>query len=148
MEPTATALGLDLSLISYNGAAVCGRLSEKRERLFHRPLPTGIAADLYAYAREHDLQLNYYIDDLIHSEDGPTLRPWQTMARNRTRQADKSLVLPQHFKILHAITACQIQQNQRHQNIPVRPGVLAANTRGNGCVDRLPKLQNLRKLQI
>ncbi len=84
MEPTAEALGLDVSLISYNGAAVCGPISSGRKRLFHRPLPAGIAGELYAYARHRRLQVNYYLDDVIVSEDEPHLRPWIEMYRERT----------------------------------------------------------------
>lgn len=84
MERTAAALGLDVCLISYNGAAVCGRLSEGRERLFHRPLRADIASAVYAYASEHGLQINYYLDDLIHSENDPKLRPFMELYRERT----------------------------------------------------------------
>ena len=84
MEPAIKALGLDLFLVSYNGAAVRGPIADGRELLYHRPLPTDIAADLYAYARERRLQVNYYLDDLIVSEDAPHLRPWIDIYRERT----------------------------------------------------------------
>jgi len=84
MEPTATALGLDVVLVSYNGAAVCGRVADGRERMFHRPLQTDVAGELYAFARQERLQINYYLDDVIVSEDGPHLRPWIDIYRDRT----------------------------------------------------------------
>lgn len=84
MERTAEALGLDSFLISYNGAAACGRMSQGRERLFHRPLRADVARELYAFAQERGLQVNYYLDDVIVSEDGPHLRPWIEIYRERT----------------------------------------------------------------
>lgn len=84
MESAAKAVGLDSFLVSYNGAAVCGRIADGRERLFHRPLPTKIASELYAYARQNTLQVNYYLDDVVVSEDSPALRPWSDMYHERT----------------------------------------------------------------
>jgi Cof subfamily protein (haloacid dehalogenase superfamily) len=84
MERTAKALGLDVCLISYNGAAVCGRLADGRERLFHRPLGADIASEVYTYASERGLQINYYLDDVIHSEDDARLRPYMELYRERT----------------------------------------------------------------
>jgi Cof subfamily protein (haloacid dehalogenase superfamily) len=84
MERTADALGLDLFLVSYNGAVACGRMEHGRQRFFHRPLEADIARDLYAFAQQHGLQVNYYLDDVIHSEDGPHLRPWIEIYCQRT----------------------------------------------------------------
>ncbi len=84
MEPTAKALGLDVFLVSYNGAAVCGRIADGRTRLVHQPLPKQIAAEIYAFASERRLQVNYYLDDIIVSEDSPELRPWMEIYRERT----------------------------------------------------------------
>jgi Cof subfamily protein (haloacid dehalogenase superfamily) len=84
MERTAEMLGLDLFLISYNGAAVCGRMCDGRKRLFHLPLDTDVARELYAFARERGLQVNYYLDDVIVSENEPHLRPWIEIYRERT----------------------------------------------------------------
>ena len=75
---------MDTFICSYNGAVACGRISDDRERLFHRPLRADIAGELYAFAREHALQVNYYLDDVIVSEDAPHLRPWIELYRERT----------------------------------------------------------------
>jgi Cof subfamily protein (haloacid dehalogenase superfamily) len=84
MEPAAAALGLDVVLVSYNGAAINGRASEGRPRILHRPLHTEIARELYAFARRERLQVNYYLDDVIVSEDQPHLRPWIDIYIERT----------------------------------------------------------------
>ncbi len=84
MESTAALLGLDGCLVSYNGAVVCGRAAQGRKRLFDRPLPVEIARELVAYGRKQRLQINFYHDDVILSEDAPHLRPWIDIYLSRT----------------------------------------------------------------
>lgn len=84
MEDAAKALDLDVCIVSYNGAAVCGRGSKGRQRLFHQPLRAEIARELYTYAREKRHQVNFYHEDVIISEDGPHLRPFIEIYRSRT----------------------------------------------------------------
>lgn len=83
MEKTAEELDLDCCIVSYNGAAVVGRRSQGRKKLVHQPLDAKIAAQLFQYAKARDYQVNYYLDDLIHSEDSPTLRPWIDLYHTR-----------------------------------------------------------------
>ena len=84
MERTAEALEFDPIIVSYNGAAVRAKKSSGRELLLHRPLSAAIARELYLFAREERLQVNYYLDDVIVVEDAPHLRPWVEMYRERT----------------------------------------------------------------
>ena len=84
MEQTAALLGLDVCLVSYNGAVVCSRLSDGRKRLYHCPLNAGIARELFAYAHPRQYQINFYYEDVIVSEDGPHLRPFIDIYRTRT----------------------------------------------------------------
>lgn len=84
MERTAEELDLDCCIVSYNGAAVVGRKSQGRNKLVHQPLDPVVAKKLFDYAKARDYQVNYYLDDVIHSEDTPTLRPWIDLYKNRT----------------------------------------------------------------
>jgi len=84
MEDAAKALDLDVCIVSYNGAAVCGRGSAGRKRLAHQPLKAEFARELYQYARERRHQVNFYHEDMIISEDGPHLRPFIDLYRGRT----------------------------------------------------------------
>jgi Cof subfamily protein (haloacid dehalogenase superfamily) len=85
MEDAAAQLGFDVHLVSYNGAAVCSQHAHKRERLFHQPLPAAVAKDLFQVARERRLQVNFYHNDVIVSEDAPHLRPHIDVYRSRTQ---------------------------------------------------------------
>ena len=83
MESTADLLGLDVFIVSYNGAVISGPRSDRRKRLFHGPLPADVARDLYTFARAHKYQVNFYHEDVILTEDGPHLRPWVELYRSR-----------------------------------------------------------------
>ena len=84
MEETAKRLELDVCIVSYNGAAVCGRTSKGRPRLFHQPLNSSVAKELFAYARANRYQVNFYHEDVIISEDAPHLLPYIDVYRSRT----------------------------------------------------------------
>lgn len=84
MEDTARRLEIDCCIVSYNGAAVCGRVSKGRPRLIHQPLSAAIARELYAYARANRYQANFYHEDVIISEDAPHLLPYVEIYRSRT----------------------------------------------------------------
>jgi Cof subfamily protein (haloacid dehalogenase superfamily) len=85
MEDTAEALGIDCNIVSYNGAAVCGRAAAGRKRLYHQPLPAAIARELFDWARERRYQVNFYHEDVIVSEDAPHLMPYVNLYRSRTK---------------------------------------------------------------
>lgn len=84
MEQTAGALGIDVNIVSYNGAAVCGHAAGGRKRLYHQPLGVGVARELFQYARARRYQVNFYHEDVIVSEDAPHLMPYIDLYRNRT----------------------------------------------------------------
>ena len=84
MEFAADLLDFDLHLISYNGAVVAAPRAAGRRKLFERPLPAEVAKELALFAKARGLQLNYYLDDLIYSEDGPRLRPHIELYVERT----------------------------------------------------------------
>lgn len=84
MEEAADALGFDPYIVSYNGAAVCAKKAHGRNILFHKPLDAKIARELYGYARERRLQVNYYLDGVIVTEDEEHMRPWIELYRERT----------------------------------------------------------------
>jgi Cof subfamily protein (haloacid dehalogenase superfamily) len=84
MENTVDQLGLDLRLVSYNGASICQRRCDGRGRIFHSPLGPDVAHDLYKFARGRRYQINFYYQDVVLSEDGPHLRSWIELYRART----------------------------------------------------------------
>jgi Cof subfamily protein (haloacid dehalogenase superfamily) len=84
MEETAERIGIDCCIVSYNGAAVSGRRSQGRQRLVHQPLDAAIARELFSYAQAKKYQVNYYLDDVIVSEDAEHLLPWAELYRART----------------------------------------------------------------
>jgi hypothetical protein len=84
MEGIVDQLGLDVRLVAYNGASICQRRCDGRERTFHSPLNQDVARDLYTFARKHRYQINFYYQDVVLSEDGPHLRFWIDLYRTRT----------------------------------------------------------------
>ena len=84
MESAIDLLGLDLFLVSYNGAAICAPRAQSRKRVFFSPLPSDVARDLHAFGRKHRYQINFYHEDMILTEDAPHLRPWIDLYRSRT----------------------------------------------------------------
>jgi Cof subfamily protein (haloacid dehalogenase superfamily) len=83
MEKTVDLLGLDVFLVSYNGAVISAPRSDTRKKLFHTPLPADVARDVYTFARAHKYQVNFYHEDVILTEDAPHLRPWVELYRTR-----------------------------------------------------------------
>jgi len=65
--PYAEELGLDLPLITYQGALVKNALSG--EVLLHRPLPLIYARDIIARVHELGYHLNAYLDDVLYMEN-------------------------------------------------------------------------------
>jgi len=61
----AAKLGLgDEPVISYNGAMV--KTAETGRLLLHDPLPADLADEILAYAIAHELQIHYYLDDVMY----------------------------------------------------------------------------------
>ncbi|OPY55732.1 MAG: Sugar phosphatase YidA [Pelotomaculum sp. PtaU1.Bin035] len=65
--PYARELGLDLPLITYQGALVKNALSG--EVLLYRPLPLIFARDIIARIHELGYHLNAYLDDVLYMEN-------------------------------------------------------------------------------
>jgi Cof subfamily protein (haloacid dehalogenase superfamily) len=84
MESAADQLGLDVYIVSYNGAAVCNLRAQGRQRLFHQPLPKDISREICLLGKERGYQINFYYEEVVVSEDGPRLRPWIDLYRTRT----------------------------------------------------------------
>ncbi len=84
MEGTADLVGIDVYLISYNGAVASGLRSENRVRLFEQPMRVDVAQALVALARERHLHLNLYFDDCVHCEDHLDLRRFLDLYVERT----------------------------------------------------------------
>ena len=61
----AEKLGLgDEPIISYNGAMV--KTAETGRLLLHDPLPADLADEILAYAVANELQIHYYLDDIMY----------------------------------------------------------------------------------
>lgn len=63
----ASRLGLDIPLITYNGALV--RTSGSGETLHHTPMPTGPAREVLHYFRERRWPIYSFIDDRLYVEE-------------------------------------------------------------------------------
>lgn len=61
--PYAKKLGLDVPLITYNGALIRSGLSD--EIILHEPVPYDLSRDVVKYAQEKGLTLNLYVDDRL-----------------------------------------------------------------------------------
>jgi hypothetical protein len=64
--PYALDLGLDLPLITYQGALV--KYADGRE-VYHRPLDLNIAKEVINFVKPFGLHINAYIDDELYMED-------------------------------------------------------------------------------
>ena len=82
--PTAELTGLDVYVISYNGAKAIGLKSDDRPLLFELCLPAAVAHELVLEAKKRRLQLNYYLDELVYTEDQPHLRHHINLYISRT----------------------------------------------------------------
>lgn len=79
-RPYALELGLDLPLITYQGALIKSGLSG--EELWHRPLPPELAADLINLARAEGIHANIYLDDHLYVErDTAEAQAYSRLAR-------------------------------------------------------------------
>lgn len=77
--PYARQLGLDVPLITYNGALI--KCSETGETLLHRPLAADTAADLLAMFRARGWYVQVYLDDTLYvRERDDNARYYETIA--------------------------------------------------------------------
>jgi len=82
--PAADRLGIDCSLIAYNGAMVKGKESEGRRLIFHKPLQEGFADMVIDYALKNSFHLNYYLNDILYAQDDPRLRKYADIYASQT----------------------------------------------------------------
>jgi len=75
----ADQLGLDTPIISYNGAMV--KRPHTDDVWLHARIPAELAEIVVNYSREHDLQLNYYLDDHLYTL---AYTPWMKLYHDRT----------------------------------------------------------------
>lgn len=63
-RPFAEGLGLDVPLITYNGALIKGVLSG--DTLFHCPIDASVAGEVLAFFRQQGWYLQSYVDDKLY----------------------------------------------------------------------------------
>ncbi len=68
IEPIETLLGLDCSIIAYNGGKVVSCRATGRRCLAHNPLSAGIAERLIRFSLEHGYLLNFYHEDVLYAD--------------------------------------------------------------------------------
>ncbi|MGI6144881.1 MAG: HAD family hydrolase [Clostridia bacterium] len=99
--PYAKELGLNVPLITYQGAMV---KCVNGELIHHRPLPLDIAQEVADYVRAHDYHLNVYVDDVLYMEqDSPEARHYETITRvspNYVESFDKLWADPTKLVVL------------------------------------------------
>jgi Cof subfamily protein (haloacid dehalogenase superfamily) len=79
-RPFAAGLGLDVPLITYNGALIRGALSG--ETLLDRPIAAGIAAEVLALFRENGWYIQAYVDDVLYvAEMNDKARYYENLAK-------------------------------------------------------------------
>jgi len=115
LEKTEAEIGLDCTLLSYNGAKVVGTRASGRPLLIHRPLPSDVAAEIVVYSQSFGLLLNFYDGETLFAEDGPFRRRFMNLYTARTgvgyRIVDNLLhsmagVRPTKLILLSDPTAC------------------------------------------
>lgn len=82
--PTADILGIDCSLIVYNGAMVKTKNSEGRKIIFHKPLQIEYCDMLIDYTLKNNFHLNYYLNDVLYAQDNPALRKYADIYAKQT----------------------------------------------------------------
>lgn len=97
-EPCAAALGLDLPLITYNGALIRSTISG--EVLAHTPVPLDVCLDVAEYCKERALTLNVYVDDGLRvSEMNDEVRYYEELGGVRAEIVGD---LPEYLQALRA----------------------------------------------
>lgn len=91
VSPFADILGVDCPLIVYNGAMVRLRKEEKREIIFHKPLPVEIGDILIDYSLENNFHLNYYLGDTLYAQKNQRLKKYADIYSSQTGAVYKFL---------------------------------------------------------
>ena len=83
ITPTADALGVDCSIIAYNGGMARRSEADGRAVVFHRPLQARYGRALIDYCRGRHL-LNFYHDDKLYAQSTPELRRFAEFYTSQT----------------------------------------------------------------
>lgn len=89
MRQYAPQLGVDLAMLTLNGAAVYARESDGANLVYDAPLPAEFADFLIEYSKDKSFNLNYYIDDNLYSVRNSTTQPWIDLYHAQTKTAYK-----------------------------------------------------------
>jgi len=84
IECVEDVLGIDCTIIAYNGGKVLGPRKSGRPVIAHRPLPADVAEIFIRFSREKGLLLNFYYEDRLYAEDGPLRQPLMALYSGRT----------------------------------------------------------------
>jgi hypothetical protein len=84
IEPIEDVLGIDCVMIAYNGGKVRSPRREGPRTIAHRPLPAEVAEVFIRFSRETGHLLNFYHQDRLYAEDGPSRRPFMEIYARRT----------------------------------------------------------------
>jgi len=66
--PYARELGLDVPLITYQGALM--KTSNSQEVLYNKPVPMDLAREILSFAAEEGLDVNMYLEDSLYVRSG------------------------------------------------------------------------------
>lgn len=92
--PYAAALGLDLPLITYQGALIKNALTGVT--ILHQPVPAQLAQQVLDIARGQGLHINFYINDQLYMED------WSVAGQEYARLARvQPQIVPDLSQLLH-----------------------------------------------
>ncbi len=107
--PYALELGLDVPLITYQGALV--KTSQSKEVLYHRPVPLELARELITHLFAKGFDVNLYMKDQLYAQAGNSwVEEYRKIARvpcqtvpdllaSLTTAPDKVLVIDEELKL-------------------------------------------------
>jgi len=84
VAPAGEIMGIDCPLIVYNGAMVRARKREKREIIYHTPLPSEYGDMLIDYSLQHRFHLNYYLNDTLYAQEDKSLEKYALIYSRQT----------------------------------------------------------------
>lgn len=112
--PFAEQLGLDVPLITYNGAMIKNSLSG--EILLHHPVDCKLAGEVLVFFREHGWYIQSYVDDILYvNEKGEHVLYYERLAGVKSIAiGDKLYTMKQlPTKLLAMVEAGQMQEISR-----------------------------------
>ncbi|HZN57363.1 MAG TPA: HAD-IIB family hydrolase, partial [Planctomycetota bacterium] len=84
IEPIQDLLGIDCLVIAYNGGKVVSHRAKERCVISHTPVPALISDHFIDYSKANGYLLNFYHEDRLFAEDGPSRRPFMEIYSKRT----------------------------------------------------------------